>query len=194
MKLANHKREQMLSFMGRKAFVREQILEAAFDCFARRGYEAVTSREVASIARVGSASMYRHFPSMESLGRAVYEIAIPPIETEFREMHQLRLAPSDSLRKSLGILYRNYDTRPRALALLVFPPHDFTPWEVDLANPENPRRIMQHAIQVPDDLAALCWGAILGPIQDRFLHRRKGAMSPLIDEHAAMLAQLLETD
>ncbi|MFM2091644.1 MAG: Bacterial regulatory protein tetR family, partial [Planctomycetota bacterium] len=48
--------------MGRKAFVRDRILESAFDLIARRGYEAVSTREIAAAAKVGPASMFKHFP------------------------------------------------------------------------------------------------------------------------------------
>ena len=114
--------------MGRRPFVREQILNAAFDLIAKRGYEAVSTREIALAAEVGPASMFKHFPTKEDLGRALYALALAPIQAGFRELSG---RPADVAAAALAFLYRCYDERPRALALLVFPPHDFTPWEVD---------------------------------------------------------------
>ena len=115
--------------MGRRPFVREKILEAAFDLVARRGYEAVSSREIAEAAGVGHASMYRHFASMEELGRELYRIALAPLAREFAELDAS--SPRELLVAAVRMLYHAYDRRPRALALLIFPPHDFTPPEVD---------------------------------------------------------------
>lgn len=43
------------------------IREAAVDLFARRGYEAVTTRQIAAAVGVQSAALYRYFPTKEDL-------------------------------------------------------------------------------------------------------------------------------
>ena len=177
--------------MGGRPFVAEAVLEAAFDLFAERGVEAVTSREVAAAAGVGHASMYRHFPSMQELGQRVWERGCCQIEDDFRALEARALAPRRALRESMHLLYDSYDHRPRALALLVFPPHDITPAPVDPANPQSVRRIAQRLWQLDDDRAALLWGAITGPIQDRYLRRRADSLGPLADEHAQLLKDLV---
>lgn len=177
--------------MGRKAFVRERILNAAFDLFARRGYEAVSTRDIAQAAKVGPASMFKHFPSKEQLGRELYALALAPIEREFAALAETRPTPAQALTAAVEILYRMYDQRPRALALLVFPPHDFTPWEVDRANPQSVRQVLQRLTALDDDGAAVLWGAITGPLGDRFLRRREGAMSPSAAAHARRILPLL---
>jgi AcrR family transcriptional regulator len=176
--------------MGRCPFVREQILEAAFDRFALRGYEAVSTREIAEAAQVGPTSMYRHFPTKEALGRAVYATALPPLAALVD--HQLGEASGTPafVRALIAGLYRAYDERPRALALLVFPPHDFLPDELDPANPAALRSRFEAALGDPD-LAAILWGAICGPLQDRFLRRRSGRMSDLAAAHAELVIRLL---
>ena len=174
--------------MGRTAFVRDRILESAFDCIARRGYEAVSTREIADAAKVGSASMFKHFPTKEALGRDLYRIALRPVQDGFND---LAGAPGDAAVAALALLYRLYDERPRATALLIFPPHDFTPWEVDRDNPESPRRRLQALTRLDDDGEALLWGAMTGPLIDRFLRRRDGAMSPLAAAHGARVRTLI---
>jgi AcrR family transcriptional regulator len=136
--------------------------------------------------------MYRHFDSMEALGRAVYELALAPIIQEFHSISETKPDPPTALTEALHLLYRNYDERPRALALLVFPPHDFTPWELDSENGRNPRCQLNAMLAADEDLCALCWGALIGPLQDRLLSRRVGPMSPLADAHAALVVRLLE--
>ncbi len=178
--------------MGRTAFVRDRILAAAFDLFAVRGYEAVSTREIAAKAEVGPASMFKAFPTKEQLGRELYALALAPIEREFAALADLAPDPAAALTAAVGILYRLYDTRPRALALLIFPPHDFTPWETDRANERSVRRRVQHLCALDDDGAAMLWGAITGPLADRYLRRRDGLMAPHADAHALRLLPLLQ--
>jgi hypothetical protein len=41
------------------------------------------------------------------------------------------------------------------------------------------------------DLAAIVWGAMTGPLQDRFLLSRSGTMSPHAMAHAQRITRLL---
>lgn len=178
--------------MGRRPFVRERILETAFDLIARQGYEAVSTRDIAAAARVGHASMYRHFPSKEALGRELYRVALEPILAAFDELAERAPAPGEALRETVAILYRAYDERPRALALLVFPPHELEPWELARRNRRSVRARLRALSRVDDDLAAILWGAITGPLQDRYLRRRGGTMARHAARHGALVARLLE--
>jgi AcrR family transcriptional regulator len=55
---------------------RWRILEAALDAFAERGYDGVSTREIARQAEVTSATVYHHFPSKFSLYQDAYRYAI----------------------------------------------------------------------------------------------------------------------
>ena len=55
---------------------RWRILEAALDAFADRGYDGVSTREIARQAEVTSATVYHHFPSKFSLYQDAYRHAI----------------------------------------------------------------------------------------------------------------------
>jgi AcrR family transcriptional regulator len=55
---------------------RPQIVAAARRLFARRGYDATTTREIAAEAGVSDALIYRHFPGKEALLRAVVDDGI----------------------------------------------------------------------------------------------------------------------
>lgn len=177
--------------MGRHPFVREQILEAAFDLMAVNGYEAVSTRAIARAANVGEASMFKHFPTKEALGRELYRVALAPLRLAFAELAASSPSPADAVRGTVRLLCGFYDTRPRALALLIFPPHELTPWEVDPANPEAVRVQLARLIAGDEDLAAIVWGAITGPLQDRFLRRRTGTMAGHADAWSKRIVRLL---
>jgi AcrR family transcriptional regulator len=55
---------------------RSRILEAALDAFADRGYDGVSTREIARQAEVTSATVYHHFPSKFSLYQDAYRYAL----------------------------------------------------------------------------------------------------------------------
>ncbi len=59
---------------------RDQILRAALECFAARGFKGTTTREVAARVGITEAALYRHFPSKEALYAAIVDakMAMPP--------------------------------------------------------------------------------------------------------------------
>jgi AcrR family transcriptional regulator len=50
---------------------REQILNVATALFARHGFEGTTTRQIAEVARVNEAIIFRHFPTKEDLYWAI---------------------------------------------------------------------------------------------------------------------------
>jgi len=52
---------------------RSQILEAAMRVFAERGFHGVRTRELAEAAGVSEALVFRHFPTKESIVRAILD-------------------------------------------------------------------------------------------------------------------------
>ena len=52
---------------------REQILRAAMDCFAARGFRGTTTRDIAARVGLTEAALYRHFASKEALYAAIVE-------------------------------------------------------------------------------------------------------------------------
>ncbi len=49
-----------------------EILDAALACFAERGYDATRIRHIAQRAHVSEAALYRHHPSKEAVGLALF--------------------------------------------------------------------------------------------------------------------------
>ena len=92
---------------------------------------------------------------------------------------------------SVELLCTLYDERPRALALLVFPPHDLDPEALSPDNPKSPRPLLQAKLDCDDDTLAILWGAMTGPVQDRYLRRRTGRMQPMAAELAKRIVPLM---
>ena len=76
---------------------RERILEVAKAAFARSG--ANTSLDdVARQARVGSGTLYRHFPTRDALLEAVYHTEVAKLAAAEREL-SAKLPPVEALRR-----------------------------------------------------------------------------------------------
>src|SRR5947209_2723300 len=52
---------------------RRQVLDAALDLFAHRGYRATTVRDIAQAAGVSTGNVYHHFPDKESIFRTLLD-------------------------------------------------------------------------------------------------------------------------
>jgi TetR/AcrR family transcriptional regulator len=57
-----------------------QILDAAADLFARRGFSGTTTREIAAAVGTSETVLFRHFPTKERLYDAILERRIPSSE------------------------------------------------------------------------------------------------------------------
>ena len=49
-----------------------KILNSAFKLFSERGFDGVSIRDIAADAGLTNPALYRHYPSKEALGLALY--------------------------------------------------------------------------------------------------------------------------
>lgn len=61
---------------------RNQLVEAALEVFARKGFEGTTTKEVAAAAGVTEAIIFRHFPSKQALYTAVLDHHVESSEVQ----------------------------------------------------------------------------------------------------------------
>src|SRR6266545_7177312 len=61
---------------------RGQILDAAADLFAARGFVGTTTRQIAAAVGTSETVLFRHFPTKESLYAAILEHRVPLAEAE----------------------------------------------------------------------------------------------------------------
>ncbi len=68
---------------------RRQILDAAAELFAERGFAGTTTREIAKAVGTSETVLFRHFPSKERLYAAILEHQVPVAEVK-RWVEELR--------------------------------------------------------------------------------------------------------
>ena len=91
---------------------RKRILEAAQKLFARKGYSATTTKDLATTAKVAEGTLFRHFNSKKAI---LVEVAtqgwveiLTELLMELSEMANYR-AIAPLLRKRMGNLHKNGD-------------------------------------------------------------------------------------
>jgi AcrR family transcriptional regulator len=80
---------------------RAQVLGAAAEAFATKGFPAVTVLDVAELAGVTKGAVYFHFANMEALAQAVAEQFYHLLEVIGQEVQEAELSPLDAVAELL---------------------------------------------------------------------------------------------
>ena len=101
---------------------REQILDASLELFARRGFSATKTRDVALAAGVSEAMVFKHFPDKGSLYRALIERKIAEAESALplAGIAGSREAPEVFLGRIASTILERIERDPSFLRLLLF--------------------------------------------------------------------------
>ena len=112
--------EQAARWRRRKDSRPGEILEAALDCFAERGFAATRLEDVAARAGVTKGTAYLYFKSKEELFKAVVSGYLVPAIEQFEAAAQAPGPVSELLVKIGGMFFEKvYSTRFSALPKLV---------------------------------------------------------------------------
>jgi AcrR family transcriptional regulator len=93
---------------------REELVRAAFNQIAERGFEGLRTREVAAEVGVNIATLHYYFPTKESLIRGVLEQAMG----RFRSTLAPHGSPSDQLRNHLRAVRRLLVEEPELASVM----------------------------------------------------------------------------
>lgn len=72
---------------------RQQILEAAWRCFARQGFHATSMQDVFAASGLSAGAVYRYFPSKKALVEATAQSVIGSLDEFFDELRAKPSAP-----------------------------------------------------------------------------------------------------
>ncbi len=100
----------------------ERILHAAAELFARVGFNGASTRDIARLAAVNDATVYRHFSSKKNLFAAVLEAELQKLSV--RADLLMHVANVEDLQSALGVIFELLTEalagQPRLLRLLQF--------------------------------------------------------------------------
>lgn len=67
---------------------REAILDAALECFSKRGFDATRVEDIARLAGVAKGSVYTHFKDKEALFQGLIESTLLPLYRQVQEIQR----------------------------------------------------------------------------------------------------------
>ena len=112
--------EQVVRWRRRKDSRPGEILEAALDCFAERGFAATRLEDVAARAGVTKGTAYLYFKNKEELFKAVVSRYLVPAIEQFEAAARAPGPVSEQLASIAAMFVENvYNTRLSALPKLV---------------------------------------------------------------------------
>jgi AcrR family transcriptional regulator len=94
------------------ANVRQQIMDAAVDLFARQGYAATPVREIADQVGVNSAMVHYYFGSKEALLHAALEQSLEPLAASVAVMKHSKEAPLQDIVTMILTAFRRKPSLP----------------------------------------------------------------------------------
>ncbi len=90
-----------------------EIVAAALDCFAARGFAATRLDDVAARAGVTKGTVYLYFPNKEELFKAVVrQSLLPHLERAMGELARVAEDPAERIRRVLGFFARELLNSP----------------------------------------------------------------------------------
>jgi TetR/AcrR family transcriptional regulator, transcriptional repressor of aconitase len=147
---------------------RQQILDAATDCFARQGFHATSMQDIFRASGLSAGAVYRYFPSKNSLIKAIAENMMNEVLAPAIDAVPSRcLDPADAL-ASIAVLFRSGGLRARTLPVTV------QVWAESFRDPEMAdlaRDLIDHIIKrltqilpagTPPEAARLIMAALQG--------------------------------
>ncbi len=189
---------------------RAEILDAALDAFAERGFEGASIREITGAVGVGHNLVRHYFGTKEDLWRAAVKHGLGPVSARIAGLLRDDRAapPDDALRTALAILLAEGGANPSALRLLITEAirggPRFDEMYDDVIAPVADV-VMEYVAAVGDDLTVadprliglFVFGAVFSPFSFEGLTARLGIQAPKpdrpLDEHAQQLIDLIMT-
>lgn len=96
---------------------RAQVLAAAAELFASRGYAATTVREVAEAAGMLGGSLYYHFDSKESMADEILSGFLSEMWADYDRVTGAALGPAEEFRELIISSFRSLDAHRAAVVI-----------------------------------------------------------------------------
>lgn len=103
----------------RKQRTRQALVDAALELLADRSFSRLSLREVTKKAGIVPTAFYRHFSSMDELGRALVDEVMRTLRAMIRQARRNPATYNDVIRSSIATLYthvRGHESHFRFLA------------------------------------------------------------------------------
>jgi AcrR family transcriptional regulator len=154
---------------GKKA----DIINAGLELFASRGYDAVSVRDIARLAGVSEAALYKHFKGKEDMALSIFTELISDYTARLKQVEHSNLDAVEKLCRVIGITYDLYDEHPAVIRFVLLSQYSFWDRAAEEIKPHHViKRILERGMEkgeIPKQ-AVYLWisvftGIMLQPLQ-----------------------------
>jgi AcrR family transcriptional regulator len=132
--------EHFFSHEGKK----QELIKAGLELFAVRGYDGVSVRDIAKIAGVSEAALYKHFKGKEDLALYLFNAIIKEYSERLIKVEEQPIGAVDKLCKIVEITYDLYQMYPSEIRFALLSQYNF--WD-SLNSDIKPHFIMKTIIE-----------------------------------------------
>jgi len=113
--------------MPRAAGVKTKVERAAVELFAARGFDGVSIADIAAVAGVSQGALYRHYPSKDELGWALFSTAYLRTGAELDRVRASRAEFEPAVTAMVAHFCALYDDDPALFRFMLITQHGFLP-------------------------------------------------------------------
>jgi AcrR family transcriptional regulator len=113
--------------MARAAGVKAKVEHAAVELFAARGFDGVSIADIATAAGVSQGALYRHYPSKDELGWALFSTAYLRTGAELDRIRADKLEFEPAMTAMIAHFCALYDDDPALFRFMLITQHGFLP-------------------------------------------------------------------
>jgi AcrR family transcriptional regulator len=113
--------------MPRSAGVKTKVERAAVDLFAANGFDGVSIADIAAMAGVSQGALYRHYPSKEELGWALFSTAYLRTGEELDRIRTGEAEFEAAVTAMIAHFCALYDEDPALFRFMLITQHGFLP-------------------------------------------------------------------
>lgn len=130
----------LFSHEGKK----RDLIKAALDLFALKGYDSVSVRDIAKTAGVSEAALYKHFKGKEDLALYIFNVIIKEYSERLLKVKMMQTSAVEKLCIIVAFTYDLYEMYPAEIRFALLSQYNF--WD-SLSSEIKPHLIMKSIIE-----------------------------------------------
>lgn len=123
---------------------KKDLIKAALDLFALKGYDGVSVRAIAKTAGVSEAALYKHFKGKEDLALYIFNAIIKEYSERLLKVKMMQNSAIDKLCKIVEFTYDLYEMYPAEIRFALLSQYNF--WD-SLNSEIKPHYIMKEILE-----------------------------------------------
>ncbi len=174
--------------MGRPVKFKDAIYQSASRLFGEKGLDATSIRQIAELAGVSEAALYRHWDGKMDLAWEVFRSGLSDLYDNLHAHVSPDLGPYDAIRSAVECFYRLFDDNYRLFSFVLLHQHDL--WSRMDETEKSPVKFWFELMaryadglpapeaNQPDVIAAITLGIVLQPAVAAVYGRPQPPMMP----------------